>query len=320
VGWYIDEYQRAQVSINLTDFDVTSPHKAFEEVKHQAEARGLRATGSELVGLIPLAALTRAGRYYLELQGASAGAPEPQLVETAIQSLGLRELGGFDAMQKIIEYRVAGDSPLASSSLRDFSDRTSEGTAVPGGGSVSAMCGVMAAALTAMVGNLTYGKKGYEKVSKDMSDIAVEAQAVKAELLRAVDDDSRAFDALMAANRLPKATHDEQARRDAAVQEATLRAIEVPLSVIRACSTAVPMVERVARDGNRNSVSDAGVAALCLKAAAHGAYLNVLINMSGLSDKKTGEKMLKEARGLFDQVAAAAARVTDSIEKSIPTG
>jgi glutamate formiminotransferase/formiminotetrahydrofolate cyclodeaminase len=182
------------------------------------------------------------------------------------------------------------------------------------------MCGVMAAALTAMVGNLTYGKKGSEKVSKDMSDIAVEAQAVKAELLRAVDDDSRAFDALMAANRLPKATHDEQARRDAAVQEATLRAIEVPLSVIRACSTAVPMVERVARDGNRNSVSDAGVAALCLKAAAHGAYLNVLINMSGLSDKKTGEKMLKEARGLFDQVAAAAARVTDSIEKSIPTG
>ncbi|HEX6791649.1 MAG TPA: glutamate formimidoyltransferase [Candidatus Krumholzibacteria bacterium] len=320
VGWYIDEYQRAQVSINLTDFDVTPPHIAFEEVKRQAEMRGLRATGSELVGLLPLDALTRAGRYYLELQNTSAGAPEPQLVEIAIQSLGLRELGGFDPMQKIIEYQVAGDSPLASATVRSFADLTSEGTAVPGGGSVSALCGAMGAALAAMVGNLTHGKKGYEGVSKAMSDAAVEAQAVKAELLRAVDDDSRAFDALMAANRMPKATHDEQAARDGAIQAATLRAIEVPLSVIRACNRAVPLVERVARDGNKNSVSDAGVAALCLKAAAHGAYLNVLINMSGLKERGAADRMLKEARGLFDQVGTAAARVTDGIEKSIPTG
>jgi glutamate formiminotransferase/formiminotetrahydrofolate cyclodeaminase len=320
VGWYIDEYQRAQVSINLTDFDITPPHVAFEEVKRQAEMRGLRATGSELVGLIPLEALTRAGRYYLEMQGSSAGAPEPQLVETAIQSLGLRELGGFDAMQKIIEYRVAGESPLASSTLRDFADLTSEGTAVPGGGSVSALCGAMGAALTAMVGNLTYGKKGYEKVNKEMSNLAVDAQAVKMELLRAVDEDSRAFDALMAAGRMPKATHDEQARRETAIQEATVRAIEVPLSVIRACGNAVPLVERVARDGNRNSVSDAGVAALCLQTAAHGAYLNVLINLSGLADRKAADRMLKEARTLFEQVSSATARVTEGIEKSIVTG
>jgi glutamate formiminotransferase / formiminotetrahydrofolate cyclodeaminase len=316
VGWYLEEYHRAQVSINLTDFDVTPPHVAYEEVKRQAELRGLRATGSELVGLLPLAALTRAGRYYLELQNASAGAPEPHVVETAIQSLGLRELGGFDPMQKIIEYRVAAESPLASSTVRDFADLTSEGTAVPGGGSVSALCGAMGAALAAMVGNLTHGKKGYEKVSKEMSDMAVEAQAVKAELLRAVDDDSRAFDALMAAGRLPKATQDEQARREAAIQEATLRAIEVPLAVIRSCDRAVALAGRAARDGNKNSVSDAGVAALCLRTAAHGAYLNVMINMAGLSDKAAGERLAKEAGSLFKNVDAAVSKIVAEVEKS----
>jgi len=317
VGWYIDEYQRAQVSINLTDFDVTPPHIAFEECRRQAELRGLRATGSELVGLIPLAALTRAGIYYLELQDSSAGVPESQLVETAIQSLGLRELGGFDPMQKIIEYRVAGESPLASTTLHDFADRTSEGTAVPGGGSVAALCGALAAALSAMVGNLTYGKKGYEAVSKPMSDAAVEAQRIKVEFLRAVDDDARAFDAVMAAGRMPKATHDEQEKRNAAVQEATRRAIDVPLSVMRSCARAVPLVEVVARDGNRNSASDAGVAALCLKTAAHGAYLNVLINLAGLADKTAAEKLKSEASALLDAVTTASARVVSSIEKAL---
>ncbi len=317
VGWYIEEYRRAQVSINLTDFDVTPPHVAFEEARRQAEMRGLRATGSELVGLIPLAAMTHAGRYYLELQGASAGVPESQLVETAIQSLGLRELGGFDPMQKIIEYRVAPDAPFASSSLRDFADRTSEATAVPGGGSVAALCGAMGAALAAMVGNLTHGKKGYEGVSKDMSDLAVEAQSIKAEFLRAVDDDARAFDAVMAANRLPKGTHDEQAKRDAAIQDATRRAIDVPLSVMRACARALPLVERVARDGNRSSASDAGVAALCLQTAAHGAYLNVLINLPGLADREAADRMRGEARALQDKVAAAAPRVAEGVEESL---
>jgi len=317
VGWYIEEYQRAQVSINLTDFDITPPHTAFEEAKRQAEARGMRATGSELVGLIPLAALTRAGRFYLEQQDASAGVPESQLVETAIQSLGLRELGGFDPMQKIIEYRVADDAPLASSSLRDFADRTSEGTAVPGGGSVAALCGAMAASLAAMVGNLTYGKKGYEKVSKEMSATAVEAQAIKAEFLRAVDEDARAFDAVMAAGRLPKGTHDEQAKRDAAIEEATMRAIEVPMSVMRACAKALPLVERVARDGNKNSASDAGVAALCLQAASKGAQLNVLINVPGLSDKKAAEKITKEARALYTDVSTGAAAIIAAVEKPL---
>jgi glutamate formiminotransferase/formiminotetrahydrofolate cyclodeaminase len=317
VGWYIDEYKRAQVSINLTDFDVTPPHVAFEEVKQQAEARGLRATGSELVGLIPLAAMTRAGRHYLELQNASAGAPEPQVVETAIQSLGLRELGRFDPMEKIIEYRVAGDAPLASASVREFVDQVSDGTAVPGGGSVAALCGALGAALAAMVANLTHGKKGYESVSKAMSDLAVDAQAVKTELMRAVDEDSRAFDAVMAANRMPKASHDEQARRDAAIQEATLRAIDVPLAVMRASAKALPLVERVASDGNKNSVSDAGVAALCLQTAVAGARLNVLINLPGLADAKAVEKIRNETAMLYDQVNKAVPKITAAVEQAI---
>jgi len=316
VGWYIEEYQRAQVSINLTDFDVTPPHVAFEEAKRQAELRGLRATGSELVGLIPLEAMTRAGRFYLEMQGASAGAPQAQLVETAIQSLGLRELGGFDPMQKIIEYRVAGDAPLASSTVHAFADLTSADTAVPGGGSVAALCGALAGALTAMVANLTFGKKGYEAVSKEMSALAVDAQAVKEELLRAVDDDARAFDAVMTANRLPKTTHVEQAQREKAVQEATTRAIEVPLSVMRSCAKMLPLVERVAEKGNKNSLSDAGVGALCLKAAVGGAYLNVMTNLAGLTDANVAKAARNEARTLLETVDGSTRRVFEGIEKS----
>ncbi len=303
VGWYIDEYQRAQVSINLTDFDVTPPHIAFEEASRQAAERGLRATGSELVGLIPLEAMRRAGRFYLEKQGASAGAPEPMLIEIAIQSLGLRELGGFDPMQKIIEYRVAEESPLASSSLREFVDSTSTDAPVPGGGSVAALCGSLAAALTAMVANLTHGKKGYEAVSGEMSELASEAQSLKAEFLRAVDDDARAFDAVMVANRLPKGTHDEQARRDEAIQAATMRAIDVPLSVMRLCERTLPLIARVAEKGNRNSISDAGVAALVLAAAAQGAWLNVLINLPGLADRNQAARLRAESDVLAQRVA-----------------
>jgi glutamate formiminotransferase/formiminotetrahydrofolate cyclodeaminase len=317
VGWYIDEYQRAQVSINLTDFDVTPPHAAFEEVARQAAMRGLRATGSELVGLIPLEAMRRAGRFYLEKQGASIGVPETMLVETAIQSLGLRELGGFDPMQKIIEYRVAADAPLASSSLREFVDVTSTDAPVPGGGSVAALCGSLAAALTAMVANLTFNKKGHEAVSPEMSTLAGEAQGLKDEFLRAVDDDARAFDAVMTANRLPKNTHDEQARRDEAIQTATKRAIEVPFGVMRLCERALPLVERVAEKGNPNSISDAGVAALLLGTAAGGAWLNVLINLPGLTDRDEADRLLKDGRAISARVGDGAARVAGRVTEGL---
>jgi glutamate formiminotransferase / formiminotetrahydrofolate cyclodeaminase len=317
VGWYLDEYQRAQVSINLTDFDVTPPHAAFEEVARQAQARGLRATGSELVGLVPLEAMRRAGHFYLEKQGASAGVPEPMLIETAVQSLGLRELGGFDPMQKIIEYRVAEESPLVSSSVREFVDLTSTDAPVPGGGSVAALCGALAAALTAMVANLTFGKKGYESVSSEMSALASEAQSLKDEFLRAVDDDARAFDAVMTANRMPKATHDETKRREEAIQAATRRAIDVPLSVMRVCEKALPLVERVAEKGNKKSISDAGVAALVLGAAAAGAHLNVLINLPGLTNREDAARLQKDGAAILARVAKstsqAAGRVTQAL-------
>ena len=319
VGWYIDEYQRAQVSINLTDFDVTPPHVAFEEASKQAAERGLRATGSELVGLIPLAAMRRAGEYYLEKQGASTGVPEPMLIETAIQSLGLRELGGFDPMQKIIEYRVAEDSPLASSPLREFVDLTSTDAPVPGGGSVAALCGSLAAALTAMVANLTFGKKGYETVSSEMNALASDAQAIKAEFVRAVDDDARAFDAVMAANRLPKSTHDEQSRREHAIQAATKTAIDVPLRVMRLCEQAVPLVERAAEKGNKNSISDAGVAALVLHAAVKGAWLNVLINLPGLPGDQSGP-VRTEANGIADRVGEQALQITRRVAEGLLKG
>jgi glutamate formiminotransferase/formiminotetrahydrofolate cyclodeaminase len=317
VGWYIDEYQRAQVSINLTDFDVTPPHVAFEEVARQAAERGLRATGSELVGLIPLEAMRRAGRFYLEKQGASVGVPEPLLVETAIQSLGLRELGGFDPMQKIIEYRVAGDSPLASSTVREFVDQVSTDTPVPGGGSVAALCGSLAAALTAMVGNLTVGKKGYESVSSEMSSLAAQAQALKDEFLRAVDEDARAFDAVMVANRMPKATHDEHLRRDAAIQAATMRAIDAPLGVMRLCEKTLPLVERVATKGNKNSISDAGVAALVLGAAAHGAWLNVRINLPGLSNRDEATRLEKDGSAIMQRLSGEGTRIAENVAKSL---
>jgi glutamate formiminotransferase/formiminotetrahydrofolate cyclodeaminase len=317
VGWYIDEYQRAQVSINLTDFDVTPPHVAFEEVARQAAERGLRATGSELVGLVPLEAMRRAGRYYLDTQGASAGVPEAMLVETAIQSLGLRELGGFDPMQKIVEYRVANDAPLVSSSVREFVDITSTDAPVPGGGSVAALCGSLAAALAAMVANLTHGKKGYEGVSAEMSSLAVDAQSLKQELLRAVDDDARAFDAVMTANRMPKSTPDEQARRSEAIQAATLRAIETPLGVMRLCERVLPLVERVAEKGNKNSVSDAGVAALVLAAGAQGAWLNVLINLPGLTDRGVASRLSAEGETISSRVAHASARVAERVQSAL---
>jgi glutamate formiminotransferase/formiminotetrahydrofolate cyclodeaminase len=317
VGWYIDEYRRAQISINLTDFDLTPPHAAFDEVSRQAEARGLRATGSELVGLIPLEAMRRAGLHYLARQGASLGVPESELIETAIQSLGLRELGGFDPAQKIIEYRVASPAPLASASVRAFTDLTSSESPVPGGGSVSALCGALAAALTAMVANLTFGKKGYEGAWEQMSTVAAQAQEIKDEFLRAVDEDSRAFESVMAANRLPKSTPEEEARRSAAVQDATKQAIEAPLTVMRACERVLPLLESVAEKGNRNSISDAGVAALALRTASGGAFLNVLINIAGIEDRKYADAALREARGLLDAVSTAAPGISDRIKRGL---
>ncbi len=313
VGWYIAEYKRTQVSINLVDYHVTPPHVAFDEVKRQAELRGTRVTGSELVGLIPLEAMLEAGRHYLELQGKSTGVPEKDLIETAIQSLGLNDITPFDPRQKIIEYRVAEPSVLVDRSVRDFADETSVDSPVPGGGSVSALMGSLACALGSMVANLTAGKKGYEAVDDEMKTVAAKAQTLKDALLKAVDDDSKAFDDVMQAMRLPKNTDEETRRRQEAVESATKKAVEVPLAVLTWCSEAVDLVETVARRGNENSISDAGVAALALRAGAAGAALNILINLPGLTDKDYVSKTHRDAADLSDRVGARCTEIYDYV-------
>jgi glutamate formiminotransferase/formiminotetrahydrofolate cyclodeaminase len=317
VGWYIDEYERAQISINLTDFDVTPPHLAFDTVCEEAEKRGLRVTGSELVGLIPLEAMLQAGRHYLERAGSSAGVPEAHVVEAAIQSLGLRELSAFDPVQKIIEYRVAEATPLADMRVCDFADLTSTDAPAPGGGSVAALMGAMAGALAAMVANLTVGKKPYQEAEEEMKAVAVDAQRMKDACLRAIDADTRAFDAVMAAMRMPRGSDEEAAARDAAVQAATQRATDVPLGVLRTCRDALAPIAAVAERGNRNSLSDAGVAALCARAGAHGAYLNVLINLPGVSDADYVASTRAEASRIMEETAARASEIIERVTSAL---
>lgn len=284
VGWYIPAYERAQVSINLVNTDVTKPHQAYEACRSGAEDRGARVTGSELVGLVPEADLLAAGRFYLRRAGQSAGVPRRLLIETAVQSLGLRDLAPFDPAEKVIEYQAGlTDGPLVSMTNRAFVDELSTDSPAPGGGSVAALSAAQGAALTAMVANLTVGKKKYAAVQERMKDLAEQAQAQKDFFLAAIDDDTAAFNAVMAAFGLPKGTPAEAAAREASVAAATLRATLVPLAVLEQTPAALELAAEVAGHGNANSLSDAGVAALTLMAGAEGAYYNVLINLAALA-------------------------------------
>jgi glutamate formiminotransferase/formiminotetrahydrofolate cyclodeaminase len=300
VGWYIDEYKQAQVSMNLTNFNVTSPHQAFDEVCIQAQKRGLRVTGSELVGLIPLSAMLNAGLHYLNKQGQSQGIPENDIIHIAIKSLGLDDLGEFNPKEKIIEYRVAekfGD--LANSSISEFVDELSSNSPAPGGGSVSALAGSLAAGLSAMVGNLTVGKKGFEKSRSEMNALAIEAQKLKDELLKFIDDDTNSFNGVIDAIRMPKNTEDEIKIRYVAIQEATKVATYSPLSILRACASIMPLAKLAVTKGNPNSISDAGVAAEMAHAGAQGGAMNVLINLSDIDDKKFCNKMKADVENIL---------------------
>lgn len=285
VGWYIEEYGCAQISINLLNYNVTPPHIAFEACVEEARKRGLRVTGSELVGLIPRAAILDAGRYYLERQGKSSGVPEPELVHAAVRSLGLAELSPFDPEQKVIEYRIRDrKGSLVEMSARGFADELSTDTPAPGGGSVAALCGALGGALGAMVANLTIGKKGFEEARETMNTAARRGQELKDWFLSAVDEDTAAFNRVMEAFRLPGKSPEEAAAKNRAVQEATQGATQVPLSVLERSLEVLDLAEEAARRGNPNSISDAGVAALCARTCAEGAYLNVIINLKDLTD------------------------------------
>jgi glutamate formiminotransferase/formiminotetrahydrofolate cyclodeaminase len=302
VGWTIPEYGCAQVSINLTDLDETPLHVVFDTCDERARARGLRATGSELVGLVPLSVLTGAGRHYLGRMGRTAGVPEAQLVHVAIRTLGLGEVKPFDPAERVIEYRLAAPSRLVKMSLREFTDELSSDSPAPGGGSVSALAGAMAAGLAAMVASLSHTKKGLEEHIPAFERIGERGQKLKDELLLAVDADTAAFDQLLDAMRMPKATPEEKAARKAAMNDATVAAIEVPLAVLERCPEVIELCREIGAIGLEASLSDAGVGVQMGRAAAAGAYQNVCINMSGLDDAARKKALLERGDAAWAKV------------------
>jgi len=313
VGWYIEDYGRAQISVNFTNYKVTPVHVVFDEAVRRAEKLGLRVTGSELVGLIPKEALCMAGRYYLEKQGKSPGVPDEELVRTAVISLGLNDVAPFDPRKKIIEAQFEESEPaLVGLTLRAFADELSMDSPAPGGGSVAALCGALSAGLAAMVANLTVGKKGYESVFDDLKHVAVAAQGLKDDFLRLVDEDARAFNRVMDAFRMSKATEAELRERDAAVEAASKGATLVPFEVLKKSVELLRLAKEVAKKGNKNSVSDAGVAGLAAQAAADGAYYNVRTNLPGIKDaafKKATALEAEKYRKKAEQTAGEVRRL-----------
>lgn len=318
VGWYIEDYGVAQISINFTNYKRSPVHAVFDETVKQAEKLGLRVTGSELVGLIPKEAVLMAGRHYLEKQGKTAGVPEEELIRTAVLSLGLNDVSEFDPDKKIIErqFKETGKT-LVSLDLRTFANEVSMDSPAPGGGSVAALCGALSAALSSMVANLTYGKKGYEESGENMKRVAVRAQELLDELLRAVDLDTRAFNRVMEAFRLPKGTEEQNREREAAVEEASQGATLVPLGVLAAAAELVELAEVVARKGNRNSLSDAGVAGLTAQAAGEGAYYNVRINLPGIKDERFRTRTVKQAEALRRKLGRGALALKKHMENAL---
>jgi glutamate formiminotransferase/formiminotetrahydrofolate cyclodeaminase len=303
IGWFIEEYGVAQISMNLTNISITPVHVAFDEVCKRAEARGIRVTGSELVGLIPLNAMLDAGKYFLEKQQRSIGVSESELIKIAIKSMGLDELAPFIPEQRIIEYLLKDteSEKLVSLSLKSFANETASESPAPGGGSISAYLGALSASLATMVANLSSHKRGWDDRWKEFSDYAAQGQLLKDKLLQIVDEDTRAFNQIMNAFGLPKETDDEKKARRKAIQDATLHAIEVPFEAMKLSLHAMQLCEAMAELGNPNSVSDAGVGALAARAAVLGAFLNVKINGSGLDNKNWFQERLAEAEDLVEK-------------------
>lgn len=319
VGWYIEEYGFAQISMNLTNINITSVHMAFDEVVRAAQERGVRVTGSELVGLIPLRCMLEAGRHYLSKMGRSEGVSDEELIQTAIRSMGLNELGPFDPKKKIIEYLIApaGHDRLVNMDLKAFANETASESPAPGGGSISAYAGVMGVSLAAMVANLSAAKRGWEEQTSYFSDVAVRAQKLKDALLYKVDEDTRAFDAIMNAFALPKNTDAEKKARTQAIQEATKIAIEVPLQTMQLAFSGFEIVEAMIEKGNPNSITDAAVGALCVRTAVYGAWLNVKVNLSGFKDQTFVEATLQEADAILAATQAKEAALLALVKQRL---
>lgn len=306
IGWFIDEYGIAQVSMNITDTSKTSLHKAFDEVSRAARERGIRVTGTEIVGLVPKKAIVEAGKHYLRMQQRSLGIPEKEIIRIAVKSMGLDELKPFDPEEKIIEYMLekedAGKGRLVDMTCRAFADETASESPAPGGGSISAYMGALGAALGTMVANLSAHKPGWDDQWEYFSDFAVKGRDIQERLMHLVDEDTEAFNRIMAVFSMPKSTPEEKAARAEALEAATIHAAEVPLKTMKTAFEAFDLLEAMAREGNPNSVSDVGVGALAVRSAILGAQLNVRINAAGIKDKTVAQALLDDA----DEIAAYA--------------
>lgn len=301
IGWYIAEYGIAQVSMNITDTNLTSLHAAFDACLQSALLRGMRVTGSELVGLVPLQVMLDAGRHYLGKQGLSQGVSDAELIHIAVKSMGLDELTPFHPEKKIIEYLLEADTPkkLTDLTMAGFSEELASDSPAPGGGSAAAYAAALAASLGAMVGNLSANKRGWEDRHEFFSEWAVKGQEARKKLLQMVDEDTRAFNSLMDAFRLPKETPEEKKIRQDAIEQATLRATYSPLNMMRLAHQLFEMLEVMTREGNPNSVSDAGVGAICALAAVEGGWLNVMINLGGLKNKEKATEIQHIAESIL---------------------
>lgn len=320
IGWYIEEYGIAQVSINITNFRETPLHIVFDETSKSAQERGIRATGSELVGLIPLSAMTDAGKYFLKKQGLSVGVSEAELIHIAVKSMGLDELSPFHPEERIIEYQLKKDTmnnKLTSMTLSAFADETASESPAPGGGSISAYIGTLGISLGTMVANLSAGKRGWEDKVEQFSSWAEKGQHYKDILLLLVDEDTNAFNKIMEAFGLPKGTDDEKKTRKAAIQSATKHAIEIPFKVMETSFVSMTIIKEMAEHGNPNSVSDAGVGALCARSAVMGAFLNVKINAGSLDDKEYVNDILNKASVIEQKTKSLEEEILKIVESKI---
>lgn len=313
IGWFIDEYGIAQVSMNITNMTDTPLHRAFDEVTRAAAARGIRVTGTEIVGLIPKRALLEAGKHYLRLQQRSLGIPEADIVKMAVRSMGLDELKPFDPAEKVIEYMLeadkAGGKKLVDMTCTEFADETASESPAPGGGSISAYMGALAAALGSMVANLSAHKAGWDDRWEEFSDVAVKGREIQDRLIHLVDEDTEAFNRIMAVFGMPKGTPEEKASRAKAMEEATLYATQVPLRTMKAAYETFDVLEAMASKGNPSSVSDAGVGALAARAAVLGAQLNVRINAAGLKDREEADRLTGEATEIAEKACKREAEI-----------
>ena len=319
IGWYIQEYGVCQISMNLTNINITPIHIAFDEVVKKASERGIRVTGSELIGLIPLKGMLDAGKYFLNKQKRSVGVSESELIKIAVKSMGLDELAPFNPNERIIEYvlKNTADSKLINMNLATFADETASESPAPGGGSISAYVGSLGVSLATMVANLSSHKKGWDNRWQEFSIWAEKGQSLKDQLINLVDADTKAFNDIMSAFNLPKSTDEEKKKRTQCIQEATKYAIEVPFKVMQLSFESMDLIKTMAMEGNPNSVSDAGVGALCARSAVIGAFMNVRINASGLDDKKFVDEIISKGKLIEKQTIAAETEILSLVNEKI---